>query len=177
MGRAVLIGAFLVVAILFLLLGDWKAAAIVTITIPLSMALAGILLRYANVGINTMTLGGLAIAVGILVDAAIIVTENIIHRFSGATTAAERHARALSAAVEVGRPIAFATLIVIAVFLPLFGMSGIEGTDVQAAGGGGGGHRPFRARAGPDHRSRGRGLAPASPRRRASKATLRSSAA
>lgn len=126
-GRAVLIGAFLVVAILFLLLGDWKAAAIVTITIPLSMALAGILLRYANVGINTMTLGGLAIAVGILVDAAIIVTENIIHRLSGATTAVARHERALSAAVEVGRPIAFATLIVIAVFLPLFGMSGIEG--------------------------------------------------
>ncbi len=126
-GRAVLIGAFLVVAILFLLLGDWKAAAIVTITIPLSMALAGILLRYADVGINTMTLGGLAIAVGILVDAAIIVTENIIHRLGGAATAEERHARALSAAVEVGRPIAFATLIVIAVFLPLFGMSGIEG--------------------------------------------------
>ncbi len=126
-GRAVLIGAFLVVAVLFLLLGDWKAAAIVTITIPLSMALAGILLRYAHVGINTMTLGGLAIAVGILVDAAIIVTENIIHRLDGATTAEVRHARSLAAAVEVGRPIAFATLIVIAVFLPLFGMSGIEG--------------------------------------------------
>ena len=78
-----------------------------------------------------MTLGGLAIAVGLLVDAAIIMVENILHRLSGATTRRERRERALAAAAEVARPIAFATLIVIVVFLPLFGMTGIEGRMYQ----------------------------------------------
>ena len=74
-----------------------------------------------------MTLGGLAIAVGILVDAAIIMTENIVHKITAKRSEGERKSHALSAAVEVGRPIAFATLIVIAVFVPLFAMTGIEG--------------------------------------------------
>ena len=121
-----LLGGVFVAAVLFALLGNARAAAIVTLTIPLSVALSGLLLRPLGVGINTMTLGGLAIAVGLLVDAAIIVTENVLHRLAGAG-AGERRARALAAAIEVGRPIAFATLIVVAVFLPLFGMGGIEG--------------------------------------------------
>lgn len=125
-GRAVLLGAFFVVLVLFALLGDFRAAILVTFTIPLSLGLAGILLREANVGINTMTLGGLAIAVGLLVDAAIIVTENVVHRLTQ-RRGEERMKTALAASIEVGRPITFATLIVIAVFTPLFAMSGIEG--------------------------------------------------
>ena len=125
-GRAVLLGAFFVVLVLFVLLGDIRAALVVTFTIPLSIGLAGILLREANVGLNTMTLGGLAIAVGLLVDAAIIVVENVAHRLSQHRTA-DRMKTALAASIEVGRPITFATLIVIAVFTPLFAMSGIEG--------------------------------------------------
>jgi cobalt-zinc-cadmium resistance protein CzcA len=126
-GRAVLLGAVLVVAVLLFLLGDVRAALIVTLTIPLSVALAGLFLRQMGVGLNTMTLGGLAIAVGLLVDAAIIVTENIVHRLSSGHGGQPSRQRALEAAVEVGRPIAFATLIVVAVFVPLFGMTGIEG--------------------------------------------------
>jgi cobalt-zinc-cadmium resistance protein CzcA len=126
-GRAVLLGAALVALVLLLLLGDVRAALVVTVTIPLSVALAGLLLRPAGVGLNTMTLGGLAIAVGLLVDAAIIVTENIVHRLAADGDGRPRKQRALEAAVEVGRPIAFATLIVAAVFVPLFGMGGIEG--------------------------------------------------
>ena len=125
-GRAVLLGAFFVVLVLFALLGDIRAALVVTFTIPLSIGLAGILLREANVGLNTMTLGGLAIAVGLLVDAAIIVTENIVHRLTQHRNA-DRMKTALAASIEVGRPITFATLIVIAVFTPLFAMTGIEG--------------------------------------------------
>src|SRR5262245_50545040 len=120
-GRAILLGAVFVVVVLFGLLGDVRAALIVTMTIPLSIALAGVLLRQAGVGLNTMTLGGLAIAVGLLVDAAIIVVENIVHRITTGRQAGARHDQALGAAIEVGRPIAFATTIVIAVFLPLFG--------------------------------------------------------
>ncbi len=126
-GRAVLIGAGLVVLVLFLLLGNMRAAAIVTLTLPASLAIAMLLLERTGTGLNTMTLGGLAIAVGLLVDASIIVVENVLHRIQGAGSRSEMRERAVSACVEVGRPIAFATAIVVAVFLPLFGMQGIEG--------------------------------------------------
>jgi heavy metal efflux system protein len=126
-GRAVLLGAALVVAVLFLLLGNLRAALIVTVTLPLSIALSGLILKPAGIGLNTLTLGGLAIAVGLLVDAAIILTENVYHRLTLARDGRPRREVVFAAAVEVGRPIAFATLIVIAVFIPLFAMSGIEG--------------------------------------------------
>lgn len=124
--RAVLLGAFFVVVVLFVLLGDARAAALVTLTIPLSVALSGLLLAEAGVGLNTMTLGGLAIAVGLLVDASIIVTENVLHRMNRRGDG-DAQLAARDAAIEVGRPIAFATLIVVVVFLPLFAMHGLEG--------------------------------------------------
>jgi cobalt-zinc-cadmium resistance protein CzcA len=124
--RAVLLGAVFVVIVLFALLGNIRAALIVTLTIPVSIALAGVVLQPLGVGINTMTLGGLAIAVGLLVDAAIIVTENIVHRLT-THRGEDPHTVVQQAALEVGRPIAFATLIIMAVFVPLFGMTGIEG--------------------------------------------------
>ena len=130
-GRAVLIGTVLVVLVLFGLLGDLRAALLVTLTIPLSIALAGVLLKRAEIGLNTMTLGGLAIAVGLLVDASIIVTENVVHRITARRAGGSRREHTLTASVEVGRPIAFATLIVIAVFTPLFWMTGIEGKMYQ----------------------------------------------
>ena len=124
--RAILIGAGLVVVVLFVLLGNWRAALLVTFTLPLTIALSGLLLRAGGIGINTMTLGGLAIAVGLLVDAAIIVTENIVHHLQQRPGLSRREV-ALHAAQQVGRPILFATLIVVAVFIPLFAMTGIEG--------------------------------------------------
>ncbi|MCP3135749.1 efflux RND transporter permease subunit [Pyxidicoccus xibeiensis] len=129
--RAILLGALLVVLVLFLLLGDWRAALIVTLTLPLSLAIAGVLLKISGIGINTMTLGGLAIAVGLLVDAAIIVTENIVHDLREGAGRRPRREEALAASLEVGRPIAFATLIVVSVFIPLFAMTGIEGRMYQ----------------------------------------------
>jgi cobalt-zinc-cadmium resistance protein CzcA len=126
-GRAVLVGAVLVVLVLITLLGNLRAALVVTVSIPLSVALAGVPLRWLGIGLNTMTLGGLAIAVGLLVDASIIVTENIVHRLSRWDGAGSPREQALLATLEVARPIAFATFIVIAVFLPIFGLSGIEG--------------------------------------------------
>jgi cobalt-zinc-cadmium resistance protein CzcA len=126
LGRAVLLGAAFVVLVIFLLLGNFRAALVVTATIPLSLAVAGLGLSRLDVGLNAMTLGGLAIAVGLLVDAAIIVTENTIHRLSE-RRGQSRSGVAIAAAQEVGRPIVFATLIVVAVFTPLLGMEGIEG--------------------------------------------------
>ncbi|MGC4086203.1 MAG: efflux RND transporter permease subunit [Vicinamibacterales bacterium] len=130
-GRAVMLGGIFVVLVVLLLLGNLRAALIVTLTIPLSIALAGLLLRPLGIGVNTMTLGGLAIAVGLLVDAAIIMVENILHRLRGTASSEDRRLQAMAAAGEVARPIAFATGIVIVVFLPLFGMSGIEGRMYQ----------------------------------------------
>lgn len=124
--RAIAIGGVLVVVVLLVLLGNWRAALLVTVTLPMSIALAGLFLRQAGVGLNTMTLGGLAIAVGLLVDAAIIVVENVLHQLQRQPDR-PRAEVALEAATAVGRPIVFATLIVIAVFVPLFAMSGIEG--------------------------------------------------
>src|SRR5688572_7593915 len=128
--RAILIGAGLVVIVLFVLLGNWRAALLVTVTLPLTIALSGLLLRMGGIGINTMTLGGLAIAVGLLVDATIIVTENIVHHLQQSPGQSRRDV-ALHAAQQVGRPIFFATLIVVAVFVPLFAMTGIEGRMYQ----------------------------------------------
>jgi cobalt-zinc-cadmium resistance protein CzcA len=125
-GRAVLIGGALVALVLFVLLGNVRAALIVTLTLTTSLALSGVLMQVAGIGINTMTLGGLAIAVGLLVDSSIIVVENVVHRITQHREG-DRRGHALAAAVEVGRPIAFATAVVIAVFIPLFAMSGIEG--------------------------------------------------
>jgi cobalt-zinc-cadmium resistance protein CzcA len=126
LGRAVLLGAVFVVVMILVLLGNLRAALVVTLTIPLSLAIAGLALRQLDVGLNAMTLGGLAIAVGLLVDAAIIVTENVVHRLSEHPDDPPERV-ALAAAQQVGRPIAYATLIVVAVFVPLLGMSGIEG--------------------------------------------------
>ncbi len=130
-GRAVLLGAGFVVIVLFLLLGNLRAAAIVTLTIPVSIAIAALLLRHYGIGVNTMTLGGLAIAVGLLVDAAIIVSENILHRLGQDGAATPGPVLARTATAEVGRPITFATLVVVAVFAPIATMGGIEGRMYQ----------------------------------------------
>ena len=129
--RAILVGAILVVIVLYAFLGDLRSTVIVAASIPLSVAIAGALMKWLDVGLNTMSLGGLAIAIGIMVDASIIMVENIYHRLQrsarSATDAGSRSSVAHRAALEVGRPIAFATLIIVAVFLPLFLMGGYEG--------------------------------------------------
>ncbi len=129
--NAILVGSVLVILVLLLFLGHFRSTLIVAISLPLSVLIAGILMRQFEIGLNTMSLGGLAIAVGIMVDASIIMVENIYHRFyqsrSNIHVAKVKETVAHRAAIEVGRPIAFATLIIVAVFLPLFLMGGIEG--------------------------------------------------
>jgi len=125
-GRAVGLGAIFVVLVIMLLLGDLRAAVVVAAGIPISVVLALAVLGHAGEGLNTMTLGGLAIAVGLLVDASIIVVENASHRL-GQRPNERRLTVITDAAVEMARPITFATLVVIAVFVPLFGVPGVEG--------------------------------------------------
>ncbi|HEY6401367.1 MAG TPA: CusA/CzcA family heavy metal efflux RND transporter, partial [Blastocatellia bacterium] len=116
----------LVVVILFLLLGNWRAAVIVALAIPLSMLFAITGMVQGRVSGNLMSLG--AIDFGLMVDGAVVMIENFISRLneSGAKTREEAVRVVRHSAVEVARPIAFGVLIIIAVYLPIFALQGLE---------------------------------------------------
>jgi CzcA family heavy metal efflux pump len=125
-------GAILVIAIVFAFLLSARATAITLVALPLSL-LAGVLVMQAmGATLNTMTLGGLAIALGALVDDAIIVVENIVRRLK-LNAAETESARLPSATVvfeatkEIQGSIVFATLIIMLVFVPIFFLTGVEG--------------------------------------------------
>jgi len=125
-------GALLVVAIVFLFLANFRAAAITLTAMPLSIAAAVLVMRAFGATINTMTLGGLAIAIGALVDDAIIDVENVVRRLrENATRPPAEQAPASTvvrdATIEIRTSIVFATIIIVLVFLPVFGLAGVEG--------------------------------------------------
>jgi len=125
-------GGLLVVAIVIVFLANLRASAITLTAIPLSLAAAVLALRAFGAGINTMTLGGMAIAVGDLVDDAIVDVENVVRRLreNQAKPEAGRVPAATivrDATLEIRSSIVFATVIIVVVFLPLFGLAGVEG--------------------------------------------------
>lgn len=125
-------GGLLVVLVVVLFLANGRAAAITLTAIPLSLAGAILVLRGMGATLNTMTLGGLAIATGALVDDAIIDVENVVRRLrenQRRPPEERRSARDIvrDATLEINSSIVFATLIIILVFLPVFGLSGVEG--------------------------------------------------
>ena len=132
---ALLEGAILIVVILFLFLGNVRSALIVTTMLPLSLFLAVLLMNYFGFSANLMSLGGLAIGIGMMVDGGVVMVENVYRHLSEAQHAQPsesgfRESSAhviLRAAKEVGRPIVFAIAIIIIVFLPLFTLEGVEG--------------------------------------------------
>ena len=126
--RALAQGGIFVVLILFVLLWDLRAALTVALSLPLTAAATFILMGWQGVTANLMSLGGLVIAVGMVVDAAIIVTENIArHMGEDAGTGATRVEIACRAVAEVARPVVFAVLIMVVVFVPLFTLQSLEG--------------------------------------------------
>jgi HME family heavy-metal exporter len=129
--QRVLLEALAVVAVvLFLFLLNWQTTFISITAIPISIAITLIVFQLLGLGINTMTLGGLAIAVGALVDDALVDVENILRRLR-LNRAAARPRPALEVVIaatsEVRSGILYATIIIVLVFLPLFALSGIEG--------------------------------------------------
>ena len=129
---ALLQGMVLVLLVLFAFLGCFRAAVIVAMAMPFCALVAIIGMNRFGISANLMSLGGIAIALGMLVDGSIVVTENI-HRFLGTahTCAGVRGTRLRlihDATKEVGRPIAFAIMIVIVVFLPILTLESTEGT-------------------------------------------------
>lgn len=132
-------GAILVVIILLLFLGNIRTTLISVLAIPLSLVVSIITLQLLNLSINTMTLGGMAIAIGVLVDDAIIYVENVFRRIKENQHKPEPERLPymdviFKASSEVRAPISIATFIVIIVFLPLFFLSGVEGRMLQPLG-------------------------------------------
>ncbi len=123
-------GAILVIIILFLFLMNFRTTFISLTAIPLSLIITALIFKWFGIGINTMTLGGLAIAIGELVDDAIVDVENVFRRLRENRHAAKpRNALIViyDASSEVRNSIVYATVIVVLVFIPLFSLSGIEG--------------------------------------------------
>lgn len=123
-------GFILVIIILFLFLLNFRTTIITLTAIPLSIIITAIIFKFFNISINTLTLGGLAIAVGELVDDAIVDVENVYRRLK--ENFASKEPKPLlkviyDASSEVRNSIVYATIIVVLVFLPLFYLQGIEG--------------------------------------------------
>lgn len=117
----------LVLIVLIVLLGNMRAALTVSLILPLSVLFTFLAMRVFDVSANLMSLGGLAIAIGILVDAAVVVVENIHTQLGQAPKGVSRLHLVYRAAVEVSVPVLSGVLIIVIVFLPLFTLSGLEG--------------------------------------------------
>ncbi|MFL6216117.1 MAG: efflux RND transporter permease subunit [Blastocatellia bacterium] len=119
-------GEALVLLILLLLLGDFRSSLITAAAIPFCMLVAFILMWYSGLSANLTSLGGLAISIGMMVDATVVMVENIYRHLEEHREHSTREA-ILVAAQEIGRPMFFAILIIVAVFFPVFTLQGIEG--------------------------------------------------
>ena len=123
LGEAVI----LVLLVLVVMLGNLRAALTVAMVLPLSVLFTFILMRVFDVTANLMSLGGLAISIGILVDAAVVVVENIHTWLGQAPKGVSRRHLVYRATREVATPVLSGVLIIIVVFLPLFSLTGLEG--------------------------------------------------
>lgn len=121
-------GVLLIILLLFLVLLDIRAALIVALSLPLTAAATFLLMDRQQLTGNLMSLGGLAIAIGMIVDASIIVIENIVrHMGDPAHANKSRLAITLEAVHEVARPVIFSIFIIVVVFVPLFTLESMEG--------------------------------------------------
>lgn len=128
--NALIEGSILVAIVLFLFLGEFRSAFVVIAALPLAMLIAFIFMENAGLSANLMSLAGLAIGIGMMVDGAVVMVENSFRVMVERREAGEnvnRTAAVLEAAREVANPISFAILIIIVVFLPLFSLEGLEG--------------------------------------------------
>jgi CzcA family heavy metal efflux pump len=126
---AILIGLVLACVILFLFLRDWTSSIIAGLVIPVTVAITVVFLWLIGESFNLMTLGGLAAAIGLVIDDAIVVVENIVlHRDSGETRV-EAVRRALA---EITKPLIGSTITPVVVFLPLISVSGVTGSFFRA---------------------------------------------
>ncbi|MEN8219573.1 MAG: CusA/CzcA family heavy metal efflux RND transporter [Pseudomonadota bacterium] len=124
---ALLQGIALVIIILMIFLGGFRTSIVVAFSIPFSVLFAMLGMNYFGISANLMSFGGLAIAIGMIVDGTIVIVENVERLLRQSPPNASRRQIVLAACQEVSRPILFAVTIVIVVFLPLFTLQGVEG--------------------------------------------------
>ncbi|GAA5137441.1 MULTISPECIES: efflux RND transporter permease subunit [Thalassotalea] len=116
----------LVIVLLAIFLGDIRSSLVVSLSLPMSALLTFILMKYFNLSANLMSLGGLVIAIGMLVDASVVIVENILNRLALNQNSPRLHV-IYRACKEVATPVFSGTLIIIIVFSPLLTLSGLEG--------------------------------------------------
>lgn len=120
-------GALMVALVLFAFLRGWRPSLIVVASIPFSVGFALIAMRMFDVSANLMSLGGIAIAIGMMVDGAVVIVENVNRRLTDAGAGRSRRGVVAQACAEVLQPLVFAILIVVVVFLPILTLDGVEG--------------------------------------------------
>ncbi len=126
---AILIGLLLACVILYLFLRDWRSSLIAGLVIPVTVAVTVLVLWLLGESFNLMTLGGLAAAIGLVIDDAIVVVENIVlHRDAGE----DRIEAVRKALHEISRPLIFSTVTPVVVFLPLITVTGVTGSFFRA---------------------------------------------
>lgn len=125
--EALYLGILLVVLVLFVFMGSIRPSLVVAVSIPFSILFAMIGMHYFGISANLMSFGGLAIAIGMLVDGTIVMVENIDRLLREAPEGEARPAVIARACREVLRPVLFAITIIVVVFLPLFTLQGVEG--------------------------------------------------
>lgn len=125
--NSLLLGALLTFVSLLLVLRHVRTALISFVSIPLSLLAAVVSLRYCGASLNTMTLAGLAIAIGVVVDDAVIDVENIVRRLRERDARVSRREVIFKASLEVRGPVIFATAMVMLVFLPVVALGGLQG--------------------------------------------------
>ena len=128
--RALVEGSLLVAIVLFLFLGEIRSAIVVIAALPVAMLIAFIFMGEAGLSANLMSLAGLAVGIGMMVDGAVVMVENAFRIMAERKKRGEdvdKTSAVLEAAREVANPIVFAILIIIVVFLPLFALEGLEG--------------------------------------------------
>ena len=124
---ALLEGAILVILVLFLFLAELRTALIVVLSLPITFLFTFLVMGASGLSSNLMSLGGLAFSVGMVVDATIVVAENVRRHLAEHGPRADRGRVVVAAMVEVARPVAFSVLIVGLVLLPLLTLQGLEG--------------------------------------------------
>ena len=125
--RALVQGVALVAIVLMVFMGGFRASVVVALSIPFSVLFATLWMGVFDISANLMSLGGLAIAIGMLVDGTIVVVENVERRLREAAPEQSRLTTVRDACAEIARPIVFSILIIVVVFLPLFTLQGVEG--------------------------------------------------
>lgn len=124
---ALLEGGIFVILILFLFVAELRTALIVVVSLPLTFLVTFIVMGSAGISSNLMSLGGLAFSVGMVVDASIVVVENVRRHLAHRREPTEKRRVVAEAVVEVARPVAFSVLIIALILVPLFTLQGIEG--------------------------------------------------